>query len=86
MPSKYDFLRTFTFNGKETNHLFQISKVNIPFMSKENEFFKVGNTDGKHFRNTRLGEYSISINGFVIKDKYLLTILGYVADHIRIYK
>lgn len=68
MPSKYDFLRTFTFNGQETNHLFQISKVNIPFMSKENEFFSVGNTDGKHFRNTRLGDYSISINGFVIKD------------------
>ena len=68
MPSNYDFLRTFTFNGQETNHLFQIAKVNIPFMSKENEFFTVGNTDGKHFRNTRLGEYSISIDGFVIKD------------------
>lgn len=68
MPSNYDFLRTFTFNGKETNHLFQIAKVNIPFMSKENEFFTVGNTDGKHFRNTRLGEYSISIDGFIIKD------------------
>ena len=68
MPSNYDFLRTFTFNGKETNHLFQIANVNIPFMSKENEFFTVGNTDGKHFRNTRLGEYSISIDGFIIKD------------------
>ena len=68
MPSNYDFLRTFTFNGKETSHLFQIAKVNIPFMSKENEFFTVGNTDGKHFRNTRLGDYSISIDGFVIKD------------------
>lgn len=68
MSQNYDFLRTFTFNGKETNHLFQISKVNIPFMSKENEFFTVGNTDGKHFRNTRLGDHSISIDGFVIKD------------------
>lgn len=68
MPSNYDFLRTFTFNGQETNHLFQIAKVNIPFMSKENEFFTVGNTDGKHFRNTRLGDYSISIDGFIIKD------------------
>lgn len=68
MPSNYDFLRTFTFNGQETNHLFQIAKVNIPFMSKDNEFFTVGNTDGKHFRNTRLGDYSISIDGFIIKD------------------
>lgn len=68
MPSNYDFLRTFTFDGQETSHLFQISKVNIPFMSKQNEFFTVGNTDGKHFRNTRLGDYSISIDGFIIKD------------------
>ena len=68
MPNNYDFLRTFTFNGQGTNHLFQIAKVNIPFMSKENEFFTVGNTDGKHFRNTRLGDYSISIDGFIIKD------------------
>ena len=68
MNQNYNFLRTFTFDGKETNHLFQIAKVNIPFMSKENDFYSVGNTDGKHFRNTKLGEHSISIDGFVIKD------------------
>lgn len=68
MSQNYDFLRTFTFDGKETSHLFQIAKVNIPFMSKDNEFFQVGNTDGKHFRSTRLGDYSLSIDGFVIKD------------------
>lgn len=68
MAENYDFLRTFTFNGKETNHLFQIAKVNIPFLTKENEFYTVGNTDGKHFRSTRLGDYSLSIDGFVIKD------------------
>lgn len=68
MSQNYDFLRTFTFDGKETSHLFQIAKVNIPFMSKENDFYSVGNTDGKHFRNTKLGEHSISIDGFVIKD------------------
>lgn len=68
MSQNYDFLRTFTFDGKETNHLFQIAKLNIPFLSKDNEFFQVGNTDGKHFRSTRLGDYSLSIDGFVIKD------------------
>lgn len=68
MSQNYDFLRTFTFDGKETNHLFQIAKVNIPFMSKENDFYTVGNTDARHFRNTKLGEHSISIDGFVIKD------------------
>ena len=68
MSQNYDFLRKFTFDGKETNHLFQIAKLNIPFLSKDNEFFNVGNTDGKHFRNTRLGDYTLSIDGFVIKD------------------
>lgn len=68
MAEKYNFLRTFTFDGNETNHLFQIAKLNIPFLSKDNEFFQVGNTDGKHFRSTRLGDYSLSIDGFVIKD------------------
>ena len=68
MSENYNFLRTFTFDGKETNHLFQIAKVNIPFLSKDNEFYSVGNSDGKHFRNSKLGEYSISIDGFVIKD------------------
>lgn len=68
MEQNYDFLRSFTIGGKDTKHLFQIAKLNIPFLSKENEFFQVGNTDGKHFRNTRLGDYTLSIDGFIIKD------------------
>lgn len=68
MAQNYDFLRSFTIDGKETKHLFQIAKLNIPFLSKENEFFQVGNTDGKNFRNTRLGDYTLSIDGFIIKD------------------
>ena len=68
MSQNYDFLRSFTIDGKDTKHLFQIAKLNIPFLSKENEFFQVGNTDGKHFRNTRLGDYTLSIDGFIIKD------------------
>ena len=68
MAQNYDFLRSFTIGGKDTKHLFQIAKLNIPFLSKENEFFQVGNTDGKKFRNTRLGDYTLSIDGFIIKD------------------
>ena len=68
MTQNYDFLRSFTIDGKDTKHLFQIAKLNIPFLSKDNEFFQVGNTDGKHFRNTRLGDYTLSIDGFIIKD------------------
>ena len=74
MAENYDFLRSFTFDGKETTHLFQIAKVNIPFLSKDNDFFTVGNTDGKHFRNTKLGEYSISIDGFIISDNSGMTV------------
>lgn len=68
MSQNYDFLRSFTIGGKDTKHLFQIAKLNIPFLSKENEFFQVGNTDGKKFRHTRLGDYALSIDGFIIKD------------------
>lgn len=74
MAENYDFLRTFTFDGKETSHLFQIAKVNIPFLSKDNDFFTVGNTDGKHFRNTRLSEYTLSIDGFIITDNSGMTV------------
>lgn len=68
MAQNYDFLRSFTIADKDTKHLFQIAKLNIPFLSKSNEFFTVGNTDGKHFRNTKLGDYTLSIDGFIIKD------------------
>lgn len=74
MAQNYDFLRSFTFDGKETSHLFQIAKVNVPFLSKDNDFYTVGNTDGKHFRNTRLGEYAISIDGFIISDNSGMTV------------
>ena len=74
MAQNYDFLRSFTFEGKETSHLFQIAKVNVPFLTKDNDFYTVGNTDGKHFRNTRLGEYAISIDGFIISDNSGMTV------------
>ena len=74
MAENYDFLRTFTIDGKQTNHLFQIAKVTIPFLNKENEFYNVGNTDGSHFRGTRLGNYTLQIDGFVIKDNTKMSV------------
>lgn len=74
MAENYDFLRTFTIDGKKTNHLFQIAKVTIPFLNKENEFYNVGNTDGSHFRVTRLGNYTLQIDGFVIKDNTKMSV------------
>ena len=83
MSQNYDFLRSFTIEGKDTKHLFQIAKLNIPFLSKDNEFFQVGNTDGKRFRNTRLGDYSLSIDGFVIKDNTGKTVPE-VIDELKV--
>lgn len=74
MAENYDFLRTFTIDGKKTNHLFQIAKVTIPFLNKENEFYNVGNTDGSHFRGTKLGNYTLQIDGFVIKDNTKMSV------------
>lgn len=84
MAENYDFLRTFTVNGRETKHLFQIAKLNIPFLSKENEFFKIGNTDGKHFNNTRLGDYQISIDGFLIRDNSKMSISDTKDELVKI--
>lgn len=84
MAENYDFLRTFTVNGRETKHLFQIAKLNIPFLSKENEFYKVGNTDAKHFNNTRLGDYQISIDGFLIRDNSKMTISDTKDELVKI--
>ena len=38
MAENYNFLRTFTFDGNETKHLFQIAKLNIPFLTKDIPF------------------------------------------------
>lgn len=84
MAENYDFLRTFTVNGRETKHLFQIAKLNIPFLSKENEFFKIGATDGKHFNNTRLGDYQISIDGFLIRDNSKMSISDTKDELVKI--
>ena len=74
MTEDYNFIRSFKINGKDTKHLFQIAQINIPFLSKDNEYFTVGNTNGKHFRDSRLGDYSISIDGFIIKDNSKMTV------------
>ena len=84
MAQNYDFLRTFTFDGKETKHLFQIAKVNIPFLSKENEMFQVGNTDGQHFLKTRLSPTTLTIDGFMIKDNSKMNIYDTKDELVRI--
>lgn len=80
----YAFLKNFTFDGKETSHLFQIAKVTIPFLSKENELLQVGNSNGSTFLNTRRTTNTIQIDGFMIKDNSGMNIYDTKDELVRI--
>ena len=80
----YAFLKNFTFDGKETSHLFQIAKVTIPFLSKENELLQVGNSNGSTFLNTRRTTNTIQIDGFMIKDNSGMSIYDTKDELVRI--
>lgn len=78
------FLRSFTFNGQKTSHLFQIEKISIPFLSKENEYYEVGNTDGSNFFHTRVVKNSIKIDGYLLKDNSNMTIYKIKDELVKI--
>ena len=78
------FLRSFTFNGQKTSHLFQIEKISIPFLSKENEYYEVGNTDGSNFFHTRISKNSIKIDGYLLKDNSNMTIYKIKDELVKI--
>lgn len=78
------FLRSFTFNNKKTSHLFQIEKISIPFLSKENQYYEVGNTDGSNFFNTRVVKNSIKIDGYLLKDNSNMTIYKIKDELVKI--
>lgn len=78
------FLRSFTFNGQKTSHLFQIEKISIPFLSKENEYYEVGNTDGSNFFHTRVTKNSIKIDGYLLKDNSNMTIYKIKDELVKI--
>lgn len=81
---EYAFLKNFSFDGKETSHLFQIAKVTIPFLSKENELLQVGNSNGSTFLNTRRTTNTIQIDGFMIKDNSGMDIYSTKDELVRI--
>lgn len=78
------FLRSFTFNNKKTSHLFQIEKISIPFLSKENQYYEVGNTDGSNFFSTRVVKNSIKIDGYLLKDNSNMTIYKIKDELVKI--
>ena len=81
---EYAFLKNFSFDGKETSHLFQIAKVTIPFLSKQNELLQVGNSNGSTFLNTRRTTNTIQIDGFMIKDNSGMNIYDTKDELVRI--
>ena len=84
MSEDYNFLRSFTFNEKETKHLFQISQVRLPFLSKDNEYLKIGNADGRHFKGSNLGDLTISIDGFIIEDNSKMSVSDTIDELVKI--
>lgn len=84
MNEDYNFLRSFTFNEKETKHLFQISQVRLPFLSKDNEYLKIGNADGRYFKGSTLGDLTISIDGFIIEDNSKMSVSDTIDELVKI--
>lgn len=84
MSEDYNFLRSFTFNEQETKHLFQISQVRLPFLSKENEYLKIGNADGRYFKGSKLGDLTISIDGFIIEDNSKMSVSDTIDELVKI--
>ncbi|MEG2684420.1 MAG: phage tail family protein [Erysipelotrichaceae bacterium] len=84
MSEDYNFLRSFTFNEKETKHLFQISQVRLPFLSKDNDYLKIGNADGRYFKGSKLGDLTISIDGFIIKDNSKMSVSDTIDELVKI--
>ena len=84
MSEDYNFLRSFTFNEKETKHLFQISQVRLPFLSKDNEYLKIGNADSRYFKGSTLGDLTISIDGFIIEDNSKMSVSDTIDELVKI--
>lgn len=84
MSEYYNFLRSFTFNEKETKHLFQIAQVRLPFLSKDNEYLKIGNADGKYYKSSSLGDLTISIDGFIIEDNSKMSVSDTIDELVKI--
>ena len=68
--------RNFSFGGIDFAKWFVISKVTMPFLSKENTFFEVGVSNGSRLLNSRLIKNEIKIEGTIIDQRSGLTVQG----------
>lgn len=62
------FLRNFTLNGVDIGELFTVGTVTIPFLNVERGYYQVGNTDGQHLLNTRIGNTTLTFDGHLITE------------------
>lgn len=76
-------LRNFSFGGIDFSPWYVISKVTMPFLSKENNFFQVGNASGSRLLNSRLLKNEIKIEGTIINQRSGMTVQGTKDEMIR---
>lgn len=62
------FLRNFTLDGIDISDYFLVGTATIPFMNVERSYYQVGNTDGQHLKDTRLGATTLTFDGTLIRD------------------
>lgn len=76
-------LRNFSFGGIDFSKWFVISKVTMPFLSKENSFYEVGNASGSRFLNSRVVKNEIKVEGTIINQRSGMTVQGTKDEMIR---
>ena len=59
-------LKTFNFEGADFSKLFSISKITMPFLSKQNDYLTVGNSNGAKLKHSKVPSSKISIEGTII--------------------
>lgn len=76
-------LRNFSFGGIDFSDWFFISKVTMPFLSKENTFLEIGNTSGSRLLNSRIPKNEIKLEGTVLKQRSGLSVQDTKDEMIR---
>ena len=76
-------LRNFSFGGIDFSKWYVISKVTMPFLSKENSFYEVGNTSGSRLLSSRITKNEIKVEGTIINQRSGMTVQGTKDEMIR---
>lgn len=75
--------RNFSFGGIDFSKWFVISKVTMPFLSKENSFYEVGNASGSRLLNSRVVKNEIKIEGTIINQNSKMSVQDTKDEMVR---